>query len=468
MEQRCVLRMLALPLIFLLLLLPALACGSSTTEKLSEASQGSTSSAEVSQAAQANSREPEQSGAQTSSRPQELSTAQAEKLRVVSVGFGQKDQEVGFAFLVENPNSSYSVENSQYQLVAYNAEGAVIKTESGYIELVLPNQRLGIAGTTFLDQGINVAKVELQLSKGNAVPAESLPAFTIGQVAYFDDDTFPFVTGIIGNLYSKDITNLRVSAVAYDDSGQIIGGGFTYLNFILANGSTGVKISLTSSPHIANIEIYPVLSGLSNLNVSDALPGGVAKPRLIKTGFGQRDQEASFAFLVNNPNPGHSIEDSQYRAVAFDSNNVVLTVEEGYIVVLVPNQTLGVASTFYVPEGANISRVDLQLKEGNFEQTEALPGFTSENITFIDSDFSDKVTGEVVSPYNKDVTNVRASAISYNEAGDIIGGGFTFIDFIPANGRTAAEVLVTVSATPTNSEGLAYRSMFACDTAAHG
>jgi hypothetical protein len=48
----------------------------------------------------------------------------------------------------------------------------------------------------------------------------------------------------------------------------------------------------------------------------------------------------------------------------------------------------------------------------------------------------------------KDVKEVLAYVLAYDSAGKIIGGGFTFLDFVPANGQTAAEVSVKVNGTP--------------------
>jgi len=62
------------------------------------------------------------------------------------------------------------------------------------------------------------------------------------------------------------------------------------------------------------------------------------------------------------------------------------------------------------------------------------------------------VTGEVISPYTKDITNIRVSAIGYNEAEEIIGGGFTYLDFVPANGKAAVEVSITSSETPATAD----------------
>jgi hypothetical protein len=437
-----------------LFLLPALACGSSsTTQQLSDAANQEPASDAITLTNQSDTLEP----TQTTSTASEILASSApvesvQKLTLASIGFGQDEREVGYAFILENPNSSYSLERTQYQIAAYNAEGTVVATDSGYITLILPSQRLGIAGTIFVDEGIMVAKIEAQLSDGNSVASENIPDFAVKPVTYRNDSYFAYAISELTSPFATDITNVRVSAIVYNSSGEIIGGGFTYINFILANSTTGVKVPVTSAPEVATIELFPTISGLSDLNAAVDLPSGANKPLLAKMGFGQNEMQASFGMLVSNPNTNYSVEGNQYRVTAYDATGIVLAVEEGYINVLVPSQMLGVAGDLILPESSVIARIETQLKEGRFEQTEALPSFTSESVTFMPSDFFDKVTGTIVSPYNKDITNVRVSAISYNAEGDIIGGGYTFIDFVPAGGRSAAEVSVTVPEQPTINE----------------
>jgi len=65
--------------------------------------------------------------------------------------------------------------------------------------------------------------------------------------------------------YQKDLENIRVAAVAYDEAGNIIGGGFTYLDFVPANGQAAVEVSITTSGVPATVELYPTISGLTLL-----------------------------------------------------------------------------------------------------------------------------------------------------------------------------------------------------------
>jgi hypothetical protein len=67
------------------------------------------------------------------------------------------------------------------------------------------------------------------------------------------------------NPYDIDISDLWVYVIAYDDSGDIIGGGYTLLDFIPANGEAVVEASVTVSGIPASLEFYATVSSLSEI-----------------------------------------------------------------------------------------------------------------------------------------------------------------------------------------------------------
>lgn len=165
--------------------------------------------------------------------------------------------------LIKNPNGNFAVENSQYHVTVFTEDGHVLATEAGYVEVLLPNQILGVAGTMYLVEDIDVARIDTQILAGDFVESDPIPYFTAESVTYQPDEYFPQVTGQIVSPYSKNITDLRVSAILYNEGGEIIGGGFTYLDFIPANGKAPVEVSVTTGGAPAMAELYATVSGLS-------------------------------------------------------------------------------------------------------------------------------------------------------------------------------------------------------------
>jgi hypothetical protein len=315
----------------------------------------------------------------------------------------------------------------------------VVETDSGYIELILPSQKLGVGGTMFLNEGVTVAKIVVQLNAGDAEATDLTTTFTAYKVVYRPSDMFSKVLGVITNPYDRDITDLRVSAVAYNEAGEIIGGGLTFLNFVLAKSTTGVDVSVTSAGQVANVELYSTISGLSMLMSSDKLPEGAQNLTLVKQGYGQDESQVGYGMFIQNPNGGFAVESTMYHITLYAEDGNVIATNEGYIDTLLPNQTLGVGGEIYVDKEMTVASADFQVKSGKFGKSDAIPTFTAENVSYLPDRYFSKVTGEIASPYTKDITNLRVSAIAYNKAGDIIGGGFTYLDFAPANGKAAVE-----------------------------
>ena len=52
------------------------------------------------------------------------------------------------------------------------------------------------------------------------------------------------------------------------------------------------------------------------------------------------------------------------------------------------------------------------------------------------------MSGEIVNPYPEDVVKLMVSAIAYDAAGEISGGGYDFLDLAPADGR--AEIRMSI------------------------
>ena len=435
-------------MLILTLVLAQLACGSSTVQQLASAVPPTAAPKQVTESAPTQAQTQETKPTKIPPTP----TPQPEPINLIAQGFGQDKQELGFAFIVENPNAGYAFENSRYQIAAYDANGTVVKTDSGYIKLILPGQKLGIGGTTYLNEGVTVAKIEVQLNAGDAKATDLATTFTVDKVVYRPSDMFSKVSGVITNPFDRDITDLRVSAVAYNEAGEIIGGGFTFLNFILAKSTTGVDFSVTSAGQVAKVELYPTVSGLSMLTSSDKLPVGAQNLTLVKQGYGQKENQVGYGMLIQNPNSGFAVESTMYHITLYAEDGSVVATDEGYINTLMPNQTLGVGGEIYIDQKMTVASAAFQIKSGRFETSDVIPTFTAENISYQADRYFPKVTGEIVNPYTKDITNLRVSAIAYNEAGDIIGGGFTYLNFVPANGKAAVEVSITSVGTPAKVE----------------
>ena len=352
--------------------------------------------------------------------PTATPTEQPDSLEVSAYGFGQDEREVGFAFVVENPNSNLAVEGTQFQIAAYDKAGTVVKTDSGYIELVLPQQSLGVADTSYVSDGVEVAKIEVQLSPGRFIPSEWMPSFDVERVVYYPGTYGDSIAGILRNPYAVNVSDVRVSAVAYDEGDKVVGSGYTYLNFVLAETATGVSSSIVCSAPPARVEMYASMSSLSDLSSDSDKPAAAEALKLIKYGFGQDDNDLGCGLIVQNPNGGFAVESSQYHVTAYDVDGNVLDTEEGYVEVILPEQTLGLGEKIMLDESMQAESIEVQILAGDYEPSGPIAPFTSRNATYIASKWSTDVTGVIENPYERNIDDIRVSVIAYGSDDQII------------------------------------------------
>ncbi len=375
--------------------------------------------------------------------------AKDEPLVVEDSGFGQKEKTVGFAFTVKNSNEGQAVGRSEYQIAFYDESDTVVETETGYIELILPAQTIGVAGTKYLDDGITVKRIEVQLSDGTLEDSSPGPEIDVSKVTYWPGDISTSATALIKNPYKVDLDDLYVYAVAYDAKGAIIGGGFTFLGFLPASGQIGVEVPITSSDEPARVAIFPTFSIFSTSKTDKS---SVKPIELVAQGNSKKGDRIGYAFIVNNPNAKMAIEDSRYQVTAYDADGRVLETDSGYVGALFPGQKFGIGDSLYLPKDTKIDKLVVQVKTGKAIETSATFPFSTTKVVFKDDRYFPKITGLVKNTHKKKLENVPVYGVAYDAKGVIIGGGFTYVNFVPANGQSPVEVQMTVEAKPAKVE----------------
>jgi hypothetical protein len=183
-------------------------------------------------------------------------------------GAGQFDNgQVGWAVLMENTSKTQAAENVRLQISFLDATGGIVKTENGSMPILLPGQTTAFGGTTYLqDKTVDMQTMQVQVLARDWNTTEITQSFSAEGAAYRADRYSPKVAGFVVSPFTKDIQNVYVTAVARDEAGMIIGGGFTFLQFVPAAGKSAVEVSVTTSAAPTTVELYPTFSHLSLLN----------------------------------------------------------------------------------------------------------------------------------------------------------------------------------------------------------
>jgi hypothetical protein len=460
MNARTCSRLAALVLVIFVLVSAQIACSTGKTGQLASAvppsaepgQEGEVQPSEESPQESQPTKAPASTKTPKPAEPTLTPTPKPEPVIVIDQGYGQEKQQFSFAFVLENPNQAIALEYTEFQVAAYDASDVVINTESGSLGLLLPGQRFGVSGMMWLNEGVTVAKIDIQVKTGDPTLTDLTEPLSTSKVTYRPTDYISFVSGLISNPYDYNLKSIRVNAVLYDAADKIIGGGLTYHNFILAHSASGVVLVVSSAGEVARAELYAMPAGISLLGDDGPPPEGSQPVVVLNQGFGQNRGQIGLGMLIQNPNSSFSIESSMYNITIFGEDGSVLAVEEGTINTLLPNQMMGIGGQNYLGDDMVVGSVEFQLLTGQYVQAEPVPVFTAENVNYVPGDYSQKVTGVIVSPYNKDVSNVRVNAIAYNDAGEIIGGGYAYLEFIPANGKAAIDVNIAVAGVPAKVE----------------
>jgi hypothetical protein len=381
----------------------------------------------------------------------------------VESGFGQRDgdSEVGWGFVVENSTNAV-VADSEYEIVAYDAAGTVLETDSSYIDFVLPGERLGIGGSLYLADGTVVERLEFSLQPGNEVQLSGALPFTTQRATYLPSDSFASVSGIVSNPTERLQTDVYAWAVLYDASGKIIGGGFTFLQVVPAGGSVPVEALVASSVEPERVELYAALSSFSvNADVAGLNDASQALD-VIKYGWSETGDfgEVGWGFLLRNPLPDRIAEDISYVVAAYADDGTILRVTSSFLSVLLPGETLGVGGSFFIDVTTPPTSIEVQAFSRGSSASGLQTIFTTEDVALVSDEFGWTVTGTIRSSHTSDLDGIEVYAVCYNAAGDIIGGGFTFAGLVPAGGTADAEVSVAVAEAPATVELYATVSTF--------
>lgn len=369
-------------------------------------------------------------------------------LELLLQGFGQDGPDVGVAFVVQNPNTDLALAFTDYQVAAYDEAGTVLATAEGIVRRIVPQLPTAVALTMQVEETDVVNRITVQILDGDPVPADPMTPLGSADAAYLAGDFSEAVTGVIQNPHPRVVEDVRVSAVVFDDRGEIIGAGATYMSFVPPRGATGVRVSVTTSDErVGRVALFP--ASPETTPEGDAPDGLVAEPLVLqRQGYGQVDREVGFGMLIENPNAGALIEDSQWRVSAYAADGRVLAADDGYLIAILPGEALGLAGTLYTVTDEVVAWVEAQLLDGDPVTSEPRQPFGAEGATYRPDDHFPKVTGAIVNPTYQTVTDLRVSALLYDKAGRIVGGGYTFLDFLPANDRAAVEVSVTSAEVP--------------------
>lgn len=422
------------------------ACGQTATEQLAS-SRPATPTREEPTAPSVTTEPPAPTMTTEPTRTPEPPTATPEPLNdpvIQASGFAQDGQRLGFGMTIENPNVGAALEDVSLQVVAYAADNVVLGTDESRIPLMPPATAIHFGGDMYLGAEQPVERIEVQitdLGERQDATSEQIPAFPVENARFAESMLGQRVSGMVTNPFTLPLTDLYIGIVGYNDAGDVVGGGFTFLSFLEAESMGTFETSVTMREAPTRIEVSPLVSILTlwGQRETEDLP----PLTLDEQGWSLGRSGVGYGVIVTNPDAVQAMELAQYRATAFAEDGSVLGVDTGYFGLILPGAKGARAGSIYLgSDGPVPARVEVQIFPGRLTDAEGKLAFTTESVNYVPGSYGANVTGLVVNPYPQQVENLEVVAILRNAEGKIIGGGFAFTDTIPAEGKVAVELSV--------------------------
>ena len=374
-------------------------------------------------------------------------------------GFGQRQDsiDVRWGIVIENTDDVHALRDSEYQIAFLDEDDFAVDTTSGVLTLILPGQRLGVAGEVLVSEGTRVSSMQVQLRAGSSHVSSQQP-FVVEQATFYGGLRYSQVRGIVRNPSAATVTDLQIFTIAYDETGQIIGGGHSFLDVVPASGRAVGGHSIVTGSSVAAVEMFATITMLSREITVDP----ETELQLTKFGFGiEPDQsDLGWAALVINPTPDVAAASSRFQVSFYDEDGRPVDNQGGWIDhMLFPGSTGAIGSRlFSVPAGMVPTVMEIALAPvwisdtGEFEQF-IVEGLAYEEQAIVEQvQYPRVVTAIIRNPYDTDIGNLHAVAVLYDDEGMIIGGGEWYLDFLPAQGEASIAVEVAASGTPATFE----------------
>lgn len=349
------------------------------------------------------------------------------------------------AFLYENESSDILYEDVMFTVSLFNEGGELLYDEYFTTPWLFPEQKVGMFYSIWIEEDMDpVADVGIFFSYAETTaPGEMDNPFTTDSIVYWPEDGFAMVTGKIVNNDATTYTDIQVYSICYDSAGDIVGGGFTYVDFIHLEDYMGFTMYVDTVADVASVEVFPLLSYSTRfIDKTDFL----SEISILDYYFYENEWgELVGGFIARNETDTVLGDSLVFITFYNDQENVTATAT-AYIDLLLPGDTLGIAPWVTTPPmGADTTWLDVLILPGEqIDDYELDFNPFRVNSTSVAGNFDEYVMVSFTNTYNKQVSELDIYVLVYNDDGLIIGGGWDWTrDPISAGETAEIEVWVT-------------------------
>lgn len=174
-----------------------------------------------------------------------------------------------WAVVLENPNASWLATRVNLNVSFLDDAGSIVTTASDTVALILPGEQSATVGSDsyFSNPDLGtITSMEVQLGSADwEEPDGPVGEFTITDIATRTGEFGQVTTTArVNSTFADEITNPKAVVVYYDADGAVLGGDFTFVDFVPAGGTIPVEISgFDAVPGLSSSDIFITFSFLS-------------------------------------------------------------------------------------------------------------------------------------------------------------------------------------------------------------
>jgi hypothetical protein len=373
-----------------------------------------------------------------------VSSGETQELKLLDKFFWMRDGlDVFVAFFFENVNIDITFEDVDYTLHLLDASGNELQSESDSVRWIFPSQTLGIVSMLYLDDENQIVdSVSIDWEYGTSSTDGLSYPFSIDDTIFWQNGSYPIVTGIIDNNSADTYTNIRTNVICYNNAGEIVGGGYTHLDFVPGSDFMGFAANVDTFDDVAYVEVYPTFTYGSLFYEGKDFWSEIA---ILDDYFYTDDFGSLLGGVIIQSNIDTPLSDSVAYVTFYDDSGNITSIATEYIDFLLPGDTLGFAPwAMFPPEGAITSSYDILVLPGDYvNDYELMDNPFQINSATLTGDYDDYVAVNFTNTYNKQASEVTVYVLVYDDDGNIIGGGSDWTsEPTPASGDTDIEVWV--------------------------
>ncbi len=185
-----------------------------------------------------------------------------EGISIVPDRFDDARREGTFAVIVENPHDDWLAQGVQVTVRFLDEAGTPLGEDSGFVEVVLPGQRVAVAALFFDAPTVPVVDLDVQIDVARWRETGAIAGgFTISEVTTTEAEFSGVRTTFqIRSDFDEVLTDVGVTAVYRAADGRIIGGYDTFVDVLEPGVATPAEVDLLANidpAQIAATELYP-------------------------------------------------------------------------------------------------------------------------------------------------------------------------------------------------------------------